>query len=175
MFAIIVLIVVGLIAALLVYASTRPDRFSVQRKISIDASPEKVFPLINDFQQWGYWSPWATRDPSMSQSSSGPARGEGAIYSWSGNNKVGSGRMEIIESVPSSLIRIQLDFTRPFEAHNISEFALAAEGEATAVTWTMSGPANFITKLMGLFVSMDRMVGKDFERGLSSLKSAVMR
>ena len=83
--------------------------------------------------------------------------------------------MEIIESVPSSLIRIQLDFTRPFKAHNVSEFALAAEGEATAVTWTMSGPANFITKLMGLFVSMDRMVGKDFERGLSSLKSAVMR
>ena len=175
MFAIIVLIVVGLIAALLVYASTRPDRFSVQRKISIDASPEKVFPLINDFQQWGYWSPWATRDPSMSQSFSGPARGEGAIYARSGNNKVGSGRMEIIESVPSSLIRIQLDFTRPFKAYNVSEFALAAEGEATAVTWTMSGPANFITKLMGLFVSMDRMVGKDFERGLSSLKSAVMR
>ena len=85
----ILLIVAGLIAALLVYASTRPDRFSVQRKISIDASPEKVFPLINDFQQWGYWSPWATRDPSMSQSFSGPARGEGAIYSWSGNNKVG--------------------------------------------------------------------------------------
>ena len=175
MFAIIVLIVVGPIAALLVYASTRPDRFSVQRKISIDASPEKVFPLINDFQQWGYWSPWATLDPSMSQSFSGPARGEGVIYAWSGNNKVGSGRMKIIESVPPLLIRIQLDFTRPFEAHNISEFALAAEGEATAVTWTMSGPANFITKLMGVFVSMDRMVGRDFERGLSSLKSAVMR
>jgi hypothetical protein len=131
--------------------------------------------LINEFQQWGHWSPWATIDPSMQQSFSGPSRGEGAIYKWSGNNKVGSGRMEIIESVPSSLIRIQLDFTRPFEAHNISEFALAPDGNATTVTWTMSGPANFLTKLMSVFVSMDRMVGKDFERGLSGLKTAAMR
>jgi hypothetical protein len=171
----ILLIVAGLIAALLVYASRQPDRFSVQRRISIDAPPENIFPLINEFQQWGHWSPWATIDPSMQQSFSGPSRGEGAIYKWSGNNKVGSGRMEIIESVPSSLIRIQLDFTRPFEAHNISEFALAPDGNATTVTWTMSGPANFLTKLMSVFVSMDRMVGKDFERGLSGLKTAAMR
>lgn len=170
-----ILLIAGLIAALLVYASMRPDRFSVQRKISIDAPPENVFALINDFQQWGHWSPWATLDPSMRQSFSGPPRGEGAIYEWSGNNKVGSGRMEIIESLPLSLVRIQLDFTRPFEAHNISEFALASEGPATTVTWTMSGPANFVTRLMGVFVSMDRMVGKDFERGMSSLKAAAMR
>jgi hypothetical protein len=111
----------------------------------------------------------------MRQSFSGPSRGEGAIYEWSGNNKVGSGRMEIIESLPSSLVRIQLDFTRPFEAHNISEFALVPDGSSTTVTWTMSGPANFVSKLMGVFVSMDRMVGKDFERGLSGLKAAAMR
>jgi hypothetical protein len=171
----ILLIIAGLFAALLVYASARPDRFSVQRQISIDAPPDNIFSLINEFQQWGHWSPWATIDPAMRQSFSGPSRGEGAIYEWSGNNKVGSGRMEIIESLPSSLVRIQLDFTRPFEAHNISEFALVPDGSSTTVPWTMSGPANFVSKLMGVFVSMDRMVGKDFERGLSGLKAAAMR
>ncbi|QCI67421.1 SRPBCC family protein [Phreatobacter stygius] len=170
--SIILLVLVVLIAAILIYAATRPDTFRVERTATIQAPPEKVFPLINDFQNWGAWSPWENKDPAMKRSRSGPPAGKGTVYEWEGNKQVGQGRMEIIDTTPPSLITIKLDFLKPFEAHNTAEFRLEPKGNATQVTWTMRGPSPFMFKLMGLFMNMDQMVGKDFEAGLASMKAA---
>ena len=169
----IALIIVLAIAALLVFAATRPDTFSVQRSATIQAPPEKIFAVVNDFHRWTEWSPWEKLDPGMKRTQSGAPSGKGAIYEWYGNSKAGAGRMEIIESTPAAKVGIQLDFIKPFEGHNIAEFTLAPKGETTNVTWTMHGPAPFISKLMQVFVSMDTMIGKDFEAGLANLKTVV--
>ena len=162
------IVVVVLLAALLAFAATRPDVLRVQRAASIQAPPETIFPLIADFHRWTSWSPWENRDPELKRTYSGAASGKGSVY-------VGSGRMEITEASPSSKVMIQLDFIKPFEAHNITEFTLQPAGGATNVTWTMNGPRLFITKVMGIFVNMDKMIGKDFEAGLANLKSVAER
>ena len=167
----ILIAVVVVIVALLGYAATRPDSFRVERKATIQAPPEKVFALINDFHQWPQWSPWEHLDPNMKRTMGGATAGPGATYAWEGNKDVGSGRMEIKQSVPASKIDIQLDFLQPFEAHNTAEFTLAPQGTATEVTWAMYGPANYVTKLMCIFFSMDKMVGPDFEKGLANMKA----
>jgi len=166
----IAIIVVVLIAAILGYAMTMPDSFRVQRTTSIKAPPEKIFSIINDFHRWGSWSPWEKMDPEMKRTYSGAASGKGAAYAWQGNSKVGEGRMEIADTSPSK-VTIKLDFMKPFEAHNTAEFTLEPKGDSTNVTWAMYGPSEFITKVMGVFVSMDKMVGKDFETGLANLKA----
>jgi uncharacterized protein YndB with AHSA1/START domain len=167
----ITLVVVLLIAALLIYAATRPDSFRIQRSTTIKAPPEKIFPLINDFEGWRAWSPWENLDPALKRSYSGPKSGKGAVYAWEGNNDVGHGRMEIDESSAPSRIVIKLDFLKPFEAHNIAEYTLAKQGDATNVTWAMHGPSPYLAKLLGLFCSMDSMVGSKFEEGLANLKA----
>jgi len=165
------LVLAVLVAALLLFAATRPDSFSVERRIVIRASPEKIQPLIADFHRWADWSPWEKLDPAMKRSFGGPAAGVGATYGWQGNKEVGSGRMEV-KSVAPDKVSIQLDFIEPFEGHNTAEFVLAPRDGGTDVRWVMFGPAPFVTKLMGVFVSMDSMVGKDFEKGLAQLKAA---
>ncbi|MGQ0651736.1 MAG: SRPBCC family protein [Betaproteobacteria bacterium] len=160
------------IAALLVYAATRPDTFRIQRSIRIQAPPEKIFTFLVDFRRWGAWSPWEGRDPAMKRSLSGAQTGKGSVYEWSGNSKVGQGRMEIVEAAAPSTLRVKLDFLKPFEAHNVAEFVLSPAGGSTDVTWAMYGPSPFMSKLIGVFMNMDRMVGRDFEAGLGSLKAA---
>jgi len=160
------------VAGILLYATTRPDSFSVQRTATIRAPADRVFMLINDFHRWGEWSPWEKLDPAMKRTFGGPAAGPGSSYEWTGNSKVGAGRMEILKATPASKVDIQLDFIKPFEGHNITEFTLTPQGPNTEVRWLMHGPAPFVTKLMGVFVSMDAMIGKDFEAGLSNLKNA---
>jgi hypothetical protein len=167
---VIAVILAVVIAIVLILAATKPDSFSVQRAIDISAPAERVFPLINDFRQWGGWSPWENRDPTMQRTYEGPMSGKGAVYGWEGNKNVGSGRMEIIEAQPSSKILIKLDFLKPFEAHNTAEFTMLPQGATTHLTWVMRGPAPFISKLMQVFMNFDRMIGKDFEAGLASLK-----
>ena len=169
----IAVIVVILIAGVLALAMSKPDTFSVQRAASMKAPPEKIFAVVNDFHRWTEWSPWEKLDPAMKRTQSGTPSGKGAIYEWDGNSKAGAGRMEIIESTPATKVGIQLDFIKPFEGHNIAEFTLAPQGETTNVTWAMHGPAPFISKLMQVFVSMDTMIGKDFEAGLANLKAVV--
>ncbi|WP_266160403.1 SRPBCC family protein [Dyella silvatica] len=164
-------IIVALIAALLVYATTRPDTFRVQRSNTIKATPEKIFALINDFRGWSRWSPYDKLDPGMSKTISNVATGPGAVYEWEGNNQVGKGRMEIIESSPSSKILIKLDFVRPFEGHNTAEFTLEPVGSETRVTWSTQGPCPYLSKLMGIFMNMDTLIGKEFENGLANLKA----
>jgi hypothetical protein len=172
MFRKIAIVVVVLVAGVLAIAATKPDTFRVERSVSIQAPPEKIFPLIDDFHNWGAWSPWENRDPAMKRTHSGAARGKGAAYAWEGNNAVGSGRMTIAESSPPSKVTIDLDFLKPFEAHNVADFTLTPEGGATRVTWAMHGPSPFFSKVMQVFLSMDSMVGKDFEAGLANLKAA---
>lgn len=160
-----------LIAALLLYAASRPDTFRIERSTTINAPPEKIFPLIDDFHAWEAWSPWEKIDPGVKRTYSGANHGAGAIYEWFGNNDVGQGRMEIIESVPPSKVVLKLDFITPFEAHNTVDFTLLAHGENTQVTQAMYGHSPFLSKLMGLFFSMDTMVGAKYEEGLASLKA----
>jgi Polyketide cyclase / dehydrase and lipid transport len=165
-------IIVGiLVAGILIYAATRPDTFRIERSTSINAPPEKIFPLINGFYRWESWSPWEKIDPAIKRSYSGSDSGKGAVYAWQGNKDVGQGRMEIIGSTPSSSVVIKIDFSQPFEAHNTIEFTLERQGDAAKVTQAMYGPSPFLSKLLGLFCSMDRMVGQKFEEGLANVKA----
>lgn len=167
---IIVGVIVIVIAVILAIAATKPNEFRVQRSGSMKASREKVFPFINDFHHWGSWSPWEKLDPAMTKTHSGAPSGKGAIYEWKGNKKVGRGRMEITESSAPAKIVIKLDFFEPFAANNIAEFALDSQGDTTTVNWSMLGKSPFMFKVMGLFMNMDNMIGKDFETGLANLK-----
>jgi uncharacterized protein YndB with AHSA1/START domain len=160
-----------LLVALLGFAATRPDTFRVERSTSIQASPERVFALINDLHSWGSWSPFEKKDPAMKKTLSGAPSGKGAVYEWEGNKEIGKGRMEITEASPPSRVSIRLDFMEPFEAHNVVDFTLSPQGDATNVTWAIHGPSPFISKVIGIFCNMDKMIGKDFETGLASLKA----
>lgn len=171
MFDSIIIAVAVLLAALLIYAATRPDSFRVERSISINAPAEKIFSFINDFREWEPWSPWEKVDSTVKRSYRETDNGEGAIYEWNGNKNLGQGRMEIIESSPFSKVIIKIDFIKPFEAHNMVEFTLIPEGDSTRVTQAMYGPSPFISKLMSIFCSMDKMVGKKYEEGLANLKA----
>lgn len=172
MWKIVIIVVVLAVVGVLVAAAMRPGEFAVQRSVGIQALPEKIFPMIDDFRHWPAWSPWEKLDPTMKRTLSGAASGVGAVYAWDGSGKVGAGRMEIKDVVVPSKIGIQLDFIKPFEGHNITEFTLVPSGQSTEVTWRMHGPAPFVSKLMGLFFNMDTMIGKDFEAGLANLKAA---
>jgi uncharacterized protein YndB with AHSA1/START domain len=168
--AIVAIVLAVAIAIVLILAAAKPDTFSVRRAATVRAPPEKIFPLINDFHRWGTWSPYENRDPAMKRSYSGPANGVGAVYGWDGNNNVGAGRMEILDASAPAKIVIKLDFFKPFEGHNTAEFTMLPQGDATNVTWVMHGPASFMSKLMQVFMNLDRMIGKDFEIGLANLK-----
>src|SRR6202522_673743 len=168
--AIVAIVLAIAIAIVLILAAAKPDTFSVRRATTVKAPAEMIFPLINDFHQWGTWSPYETRDPAIKRSYSGAASGKGAVYGWDGNKNVGSGRMEIPETSAPAKIVIKLDFFKPFEGHNTAEFTIQPQGNATDVTWVMHGPAPFMSRLMQVFMNINRMIGKDFEIGLANLK-----
>jgi uncharacterized protein YndB with AHSA1/START domain len=149
----------------------QPDDFTVVRSAIMTAPPATVFEQVNDFHKWDAWSPWAKLDPTCKNTFSGTAAGKDAGFAWDGNNKVGAGRMTITESQPPELIRINLEFLRPFKAANTAEFTFHPEGRGTAVTWSMYGKNNFMSKAFGLFVNCDKMIGKDFEKGLAQMKT----
>jgi hypothetical protein len=158
-----------LIAVVLIFAATRPDTFSVERSTSLKAAPEKIFPLINDFHQWDAWTPF-NKDREMKKTYSGATSGVGASTAWVGNREVGQGSIQITESVSPARIVMDLQMFKPFNCRNRVEFTLTPTGDATTVRWAMTGTSNYFSKLMGLFINMDRMVGKDFETGLAGLK-----
>src|SRR6202163_1714258 len=168
--AIIAIVLAIAIAIVLILAAIKPGTFSVRRAATVKAPPEKIFSLINDFHQWGTWSPYENKDPAMKRSYSGAESGKGAVYAWNGNKNVGSGRMEILDtSVPTKIV-IKLDFFTPFEGHNTAEFTMLPQGDATNLTWLMHGPAAFMSRVMQVFINLDNMIGKDFEIGLANLK-----
>lgn len=163
-------VVTVLLAAVLIYAATKPDTFRLQRAASIKAPAEKIVAVLSDFRGWEAWSPWEKLDPAMKRSYSGSAKGKGAVYAWQGNSDVGHGRMEITEAAPTR-VAMDLDFVKPFEAHNKVVFSLVPKGDFTEVTWAMQGPLPYMAKVMHVVIDVDGMVGKQFEIGLASLKA----
>lgn len=147
------------------------DAYTVQRSTTIEAPPDRVYAHIIDFHHWADWSPWEEMDPAVDKTFSGSDSGKGAKYAWSGNRKVGQGSMEITDASEPSHVEIALEFLKPFKASNTTSFSLEPAGDATNVTWTMTGEKTFMTRLMGIFKSMDSMVGPDFEKGLAKLKA----
>ena len=141
------------------------DTYTVERSTTIAAAPEAIFPHLVDFHRWPAWSPWEDIDPDMQRTYEGPESGVGAAYRWSGNRRAGQGRMEIVEADPSHEVRIKLDFDKPFKSSNTTVFTLRQAGVGTHVTWTMVGPRT----------NMDKLVGKDFEKGLARLTGVVTR
>ena len=170
MLKIFVAVVLLLVTGLLIYAATKPDSFRIERSTTIKAPPDKVFALINEFHQWEAWSPWEKIDPSIKRTYSGPRSGVGAVYEWAGNKDIGQGRMEIIESSALSKVSLKLDFVTPFEAHNFVDFTLTPQGDSTKLTQAMYGPSPYVSKLMTIFFSMEKMVGRKYEEGLADLK-----
>lgn len=167
----IIIVIALLIAGVLALAAAKPDVFQVQRSATIQAPPEKVFALVNDFKLWAGWSPWEKKDPGMKRSFSTSTGGQGATYAWEGNKDVGKGSMEMTESSAPSKIRLRLDFEAPFEAHNVVTFTFEPAAGGTRVTWLMAGPVPYFAKIIHVFINMDRMCGKDFEAGLANLKT----
>jgi hypothetical protein len=169
--AIIGVVVVVAIAGILLYAATKPDSFRVQRTVLINAPSDKVFPLINDVKAWTVWSPYEKKDPAMKRTYGAVTAGKGATYAWDGDKNVGQGSMEIVESSPRKIV-LKLDFLKPFEAHNMGEFVLEPKGDSTSVTWAIYGPSPYMSKVVGTFMNIDDMIGRDFEKGLADLKAA---
>jgi uncharacterized protein YndB with AHSA1/START domain len=168
---VIALLIVLAIVVILLLAASKPANFRLARSTVIKAPPDKIFPLVNDFRRWTAWSPWEKIDAELQRNYGGAENGKGATYDWQGK-KAGVGRMEIIEATPPSRIQIKLDFLKPFEAHNTAEFTFSPQGDGTRVDWAMSGRNIFIGKVMSIFVDTDKMVGKDFEKGLAAMKAA---
>lgn len=167
----VLIVLVVAVVGLLGYAALRPDHFVFQRSTRIAAPPERVFALINDLHAFNTWNPWALKDPSTKMVYEGPPAGPGAAYSWDSQG-LGQGRMQIVEAVPGRLVAARLQFIKPMPADNRVEFTLQPADGQTQVTWAMSGPMPYVSKLMTIFFTMDRMVGPDFEAGLANLKAA---
>jgi uncharacterized protein YndB with AHSA1/START domain len=167
--AAVIVLVVGVLALIV---AMQPSEFRIERTTTIAAPAPAVFAQVNDFHNWQAWSPWATLDPAAKSSFEGAPAGQGAMFAWAGNSKVGEGRMTITESRPSELVRIKLEFVKPFAATNTAEFTFKPAGDRTAVTWRMFGHHNFLSRAVFLFVNMDKALGSEFEEGLASMKSA---
>lgn len=163
---------VGVLAVLGVVIAMQPSSFEVTRTATINAPASEVHALINDFHKWEGWSPWEKMDPAMKKTFEGSPVGQGAIYKWVGNSEVGEGQMTILESQAPNLVKIKLDFLKPMTASNLTEFKVQEAGAASSVSWSMNGQADFLTKAFCLFLGgMDKMVGPDFEKGLTQLKA----
>ena len=159
------------VVVFVVIVALQPSTYRVVRKTTISAPAPVVFAQVNDFHNWEAWSPWEKLDPAMKRTYEGAPAGTGAIYAWAGNHQVGEGRMTLTESRSNELIRIKLEFLKPFPSTSAAEFAFRPEGNQTAVTWSMVGENTFIPKAIGLFMSMDKMIGGYFEQGLAQMKS----
>ena len=174
MLQVVLVVVIGIIVAILFFATTRPDEFHVHRQTTIKAPRDRIFPFLTDFHRWTQWSPWENLDADLKRSYSGADSGEGAAYAWEGQ-KAGTGSMEIMRVEAPAEVLINLHFQKPMKAENRVEFTLNDDGGQTRVDWTMTGRAPYLHKLMTMFVSMDKIIGKQFEQGLAQLKAAAER
>lgn len=169
-------ILLGLVAVvviLLIVVAMQPDEYRIERSGTIAAPTPVVFEQVNDLHKWNDWSPWAKLDPNAKNTFEGAESGEGAVFKWAGNDEVGEGKMTIVESKPNELIKIQLDFLKPFESTGNSEFTFKPDGDKTAITWAMYGKHSFVEKGICLFMNMDKMLGASFEEGFANMNKAV--
>jgi uncharacterized protein YndB with AHSA1/START domain len=167
----VLVILLLLILVLLIFAATKPNEFRIRRSTSIHAPAERIYALIQDFREWPKWSPWEALDPDLRRTMSGADSGVGSVYEWEGNKKAGAGRMEILDAQPPSRIEIKLSFLKPFRAENKVVFTLIPAGDGTNVIWEMTGTNNLGLKIMGILMNMDKLVGRDFEKGLAAMKA----
>ena len=173
MFRKIAIAIAVIIIGLIIVIARKPSEFRITRTATISALPSAVFGQVNDFHNWEAWSPWAKLDPTTKSSFEGPSAGTEAIFRWAGNDKIGEGSETIIESRPNELIRIKLEFLKPFQATHTAEFTFQVQGDQTVVSWSMFGKSNFVGKAMSLVMNCDKMLGGQFEQGLAQLKSVV--
>lgn len=166
-----ILIALAAILVLFVIVTTRPPTYRIERSSTISAPPSEIFPHLNDLRKSNVWSPWVKLDPAAKQTFEGPASGVGAVGAWDGNKNVGAGRQTIIESRPNELVRLRLDFERPFKCTSTAEFTLKPTRNETVVTWSLAGENNFVSRAFCLFMNQDKMVGGQFEKGLADLKA----
>lgn len=169
-------VLIGLAAVFLIFIGAvlmQPAQYRVERSITIAAPPAAVYPWVADFKKFDQWSPWEKLDPAMKKTFSGPDTGVGSRYEWSGNDDVGTGSMTVTAAKEGESLTMDLEFVEPWQSKAETGFALAADGEGTKVTWTMSGDNDFMGKAMGLFMDMEGMIGKDYDEGLSNLKKKV--
>jgi len=167
-------ILIGLVVVVALFAivvALQPSEYRVARSTTVSAPAPDVFAQVNDFRNWEGWSPWAKLDPAAKSTFEGPPSGQGAVFTWSGNDKIGEGRMTLTESRPAELVRIKVDFVKPFAGTSTSQFAFKPEGNQTAITWSTSGQHNFISKAICMFMNMDKMLGGEMEKGLAQMKS----
>ena len=167
--------IAAIVVVFLVVVAMQPSDFKVERSATMRAPAPAAFAQVNDFQKWQAWSPWEKVDPALKRQYEGPQAGTGAVYAWQGNKDVGEGRMTITERKPAELVRIKLEFFKPFAATNQADFTFKPAGDGTTVTWTMTGQNNFLSKAICMFVDMDKMVGGMFEQGLTQMKTVVER
>ena len=162
---------IGLVAVFCIYASMQPADFKVSREIKINAPTELVYGQVVDVHLYDAWNPWAKIDPNMKKTFEGPTTGVGAISRWDGNHEVGTGTSTITEAIPNQVVRMRLDFEKPFKNTCSADFMFRTEGNMTSVNWTFNGNHGFIGKIMSVFMNMDKMIGGRFEQGLAQLKS----
>ena len=163
--AAIVLIVAGFAA----YVALQPSLGVVERSAVLQAPAEAVFANINDLHRMQTWSPWAKLDPNIKMTYTGPEVGKGSVMSWTGNNEVGEGRMEIVDSVPDQSVKLKLDFIKPFSSTSTSSFTLHPEGSGTRVTWNMTGERPFLMRAICIAMGADKMMREMFDKGLADL------
>ena len=162
----------AVVAAFAAFVALQPSEYRIARSATIAAPASNVFAQVNDFHKWDAWSPWAKLDPNAKTTFEGQSAGEGAVFAWAGNSQIGEGRMTLTQSRPAELIRIKLDFVQPMAGTSTAAFTFKPEGDRTAVTWSMFGQNNFISRAVFLFMDMDKALGSEFEKGLASMKSA---
>jgi hypothetical protein len=166
---IVLVAIAAVIAAILLFAARKPDKFEIKRSATINAGSERIHPLLNDMRAHLKWSPFE-KDPNARRTHSGAAQGPGAVYEWDGNRDVGAGRIELVDSTPSR-ITFDMRMSRPFACRNVIEYTLQPNGQGTLVTWEMRGPQPFMAKLMSTFIDCEKMVGREFDKGLANLKA----
>jgi hypothetical protein len=159
------------IAAFLAFVATRPDHYEVAREQLVPAPAAVAYAQVADFHRWDGWSPWAKLDPQMKTTFEGAPGAVGSTYAWVGNKDVGSGKMTVLEARPGELVRIRLEFVEPFASVADTTIRFQPEGAGTRVRWSMAGENNFVGKAMCVFMDMDKMIGKDFEKGLAQLSA----
>ncbi|GAC1336811.1 MAG: K(+)-transporting ATPase subunit F [Myxococcales bacterium] len=167
----ILFVAVLVLAGLFAWIASRPDAYRVSRSLVIAAAPATAYAEVADFHRWEAWSPWGKLDPAMKTTYGGTPGQIGSTYAWTGNDKVGAGRMTVIDEKPGERVYIRLEFLRPFKSQSMTTFKFLPAAAGTEATWTMEGKNDLLGKTMAAFADMDKMIGDDFERGLAQLKA----
>ncbi|WP_445385282.1 SRPBCC family protein [Robiginitalea sp. IMCC44478] len=164
-------IVIGVLVIITALYLIAPSKYDISRTIEISRPAAEVFEYLKFLKNQDEWSPWARKDPNMKKELKGEDGSVGAISFWEGNREVGSGEQEITAVHPDRRVETELRFLKPFKSVSDAYMEVEAlEKESTQVRWGFTGTNGFPMRLMMLFMSMDKMVGKDFEEGLSNLK-----